>query len=206
MGCIYRILCIPNQKSYIGQTEDNTPYNRYSKHWYNANVRNLQYPLYNAFRKYTTDDFKIELIRTCLNEHLDSLEAYYAEEFQSYVWQNGYNVAPCGRGQPRNYTHKEEARKKMSERKKGKLTGVMKSLNREKIAMASYGKQFSEESKQKIRDNRKGISPRPRLYTQQVLEIRENKDNLTQKQLAEKYNIGYRTISNIQRGKSYKSV
>lgn len=199
-------MCIASQKSYIGQTEDETPYNRYTKHWYNAMRRNLPFPLYNAFRKYGIDDFKVELVRCCVKSQLDSLEAYYAEEYQSYVWQNGYNLAQCGRGQPRDYMHTAESRKKISECKKGNLTGVMDSTNREKIGSANRGKHLSEETKQKVSQNRKGISPRPRLCNKSVVEIRENIDGLTQKQLAEKYNIGWRSISLIQRGKSYKNV
>lgn len=206
MGCIYRILCIINQKSYIGQTEEDTPYNRYNKHWYNAVSRNLPFPLYNAFRKYGNDRFRVEVIRVCLKSELDNLEAYYAEEYQSYVWQNGYNLAPCGRGQPRDYMHTEESRKKMSESKIGKMTGVMSSINREKIGTSNRGKHFSEESKQKVKENRKGIAPRPRLCDEAVRDIRENKDKLTQLQLGEKYNIGWRSISLIQCGKTYRHV
>lgn len=206
MGCIYRIICMVNQKSYIGQTEDETPYNRYAKHWYNANSRNLPFPLYNAFRKYGIDEFKIELIRNCVKLHLDSLESYYAEEYQTYVWQNGYNLAPCGRGHPREYKHTEIARKKMSECKLGKSTGIMSSVNREKIGKSNKGKHLNEESRMKVSKNRKGVASRPRLCDDYVREIRENKDKLTQKQLGERYNIGWRSISLIQCGKSYTNV
>jgi group I intron endonuclease len=206
MGCIYRIYCKQNGKSYIGQTEDQTPCNRYAKHWYNALSRNLPYPLYCAFRKYGIDSFYIEIIRVCLRNELDNLEAYYAQEYQTYIWENGYNLAQCGRGQPRDYKHKEESRRKMSECKKGKLTGVMDVINREKIGRANSGKRLTEESKQKVSMNRRGIAPRPRLSETDVREIRENKSKLTQKQLSEKYNIGWRSISLIQCCKTYKHV
>jgi hypothetical protein len=53
---------------------------------------------------------------------------------------------------------------------------------------------------------RKG-TPNPRKLTQELAEeIKANKDNLKGSELAQKYNVSYLTIKNVQSGKSWKNV
>ena len=32
-----------------------------------------------------------------MNEHLNALECYYAEQYDAYVWDGGYNAGECGK-------------------------------------------------------------------------------------------------------------
>lgn len=32
----------------------------------------------------------------CPNKHLNGLECYYAEQYNAYVWDGGYNAVECG--------------------------------------------------------------------------------------------------------------
>jgi group I intron endonuclease len=273
MGCIYRIYCAENGKCYIGQSCQNSPARRYTRHWNDAINRNEDTPLYRAFRKYGRGAFSVETLCVVGVDSLDNMECYFAEQYNSYVWESGYNAILCGKGCQRNKHHREEHKQKMSikmtgrklseetkqklsEARKGKscnwsdetrarvsetsrqnATGVKHSAEtREKISQATKGRvgwakgiPKSEETKEKLRVARTGIlhteetkqrlseaqkqrvNARPetvrRKFTdEQVRAVRQNLDNLTQKQLAEQYGVCFQAISNIQLFKSYKHV
>ena len=77
MGYIYKITNTINNKIYIGQTVQSLNM-RWNKNTYDAKVNcdNLHRPLYNAFRKYGMDNFKIELIEEVPNEKLNEREKH----------------------------------------------------------------------------------------------------------------------------------
>jgi group I intron endonuclease len=207
MGCIYRIFCKETGKSYIGQSIDDSPIKRYNRHWSRALKNQYKYALYNAMSKYGKSSFYLETLTICSKQSLDNLEAYYAEQYNSYIYENGYNIALCGRGQPRGYKHLEESRLKMRESKLGKLTGVMKEENKNKIGISNLGKKLTNETKEKISKSKIGKKQTNKKLEDEVVRIiRYNIDNLTHKELAIKYNTGFRTVSNIQRGISYTKV
>jgi len=91
--------------------------------------------------------------------------------------------------------HSEETKNKMSENHPD-ITGENNPM---------YGKNHSDESKRKISKGKSGENnARAKLNWQQVKEIRENKDNLSQKELAEKYNTAPCNISNIISNRAWK--
>jgi len=207
MGCIYRIFCKETGKSYIGQSIEDSPIKRYNRHWYRALRNEYKYALYNAMRKYDKSSFYLETIIVCSNQSLDNLEAYYAEQYNSYYYENGYNIALCGRGQPRDYKHNEESIVKMRESKLGKLTGAMKDENKIKIGLSNSGKKLTDETKEKISKSKLGKQQNNKKLEDEIVRlIRNNPEKLTHKKLAEIYGTGFRTISNIQRGISYTKV
>ena len=65
---------------------------------------------------------------------------------------------------------------------------------KKKMSEAQKGRQFTEETKKKMREAKKSIR---KVTDEQIIEIRENKDNLRQFELAEKYNVSAQLISNI---------
>ena len=95
MGYIYKITNTINNKIYIGQTVQSLNM-RWNKHTYDAKVNcdNLHRPLYNAFRKYGMDNFKIELIEEVPNEKLNEREKHWINYYDSY--NNGYNATLGG--------------------------------------------------------------------------------------------------------------
>jgi group I intron endonuclease len=131
------ILCRENGKPYIGQSIHDTPNRRYTRHW-NEDIK-LDIPLGRAFKKYGKNAFELRCLCVCSKEALNNLEAYYAEIYGSYIWDipGGYNAVPCGKGRAPNFHHKEDHRKKMSER----MTGVPK----------------TNATKAKLSDARKGV-------------------------------------------------
>jgi group I intron endonuclease len=95
MGCIYRIVNRQTGQCYIGQTSFSNPFYRFLEHKKEAEKGNT-YPLYVAMREYGYEWFECECICQVPNLHLNALEAYYAEQYDSYV-PNGYNYGECGR-------------------------------------------------------------------------------------------------------------
>ena len=96
MGCIYRILCHATGRSYIGQTAYSNPFQRFIEHRVNAG-NGVAAPLYDDMRAYGMHAFECICIRVCSNEELNALECYYAEQYNAYVWDGGYNLGECGK-------------------------------------------------------------------------------------------------------------
>lgn len=96
-GYIYKITNTLNKKCYIGQTR--TPINkRWNNHRFictDINNKAYNYPLYKAFRKYSIDNFKWEILEEIEGNieeviiKLNNLEIYYISKYDSF--NNGYN-------------------------------------------------------------------------------------------------------------------
>ena len=100
MGCIYRIVCHETGKSYIGQTAYSHPFQRFREHQICA-VNGDSGPLYDDMRLYGITSFECIPVCVTQNNHLNSLECYYAEQYNAYVWDGGYNVSECGKASVR---------------------------------------------------------------------------------------------------------
>ena len=171
MGCIYRILNTSNGKSYVGQSYRNDPKYRYGCHNGDAFKRNSPLALHCAMRKYGSESFIIETLVSGKNKHqLNTLECYYAEQYQSYIWENGYNMVACGGGPPtecKKHTKdfKEALAKRNADRIWTEESRKKQSINaknrgvewNQKIAEAKKGSKMSEESKKKMSKMRKGV-------------------------------------------------
>jgi len=95
MGCVYRIVNRRTGQCYIGQTSYSQPFTRFLRH--KEDARNgSPHPLHVAMREEGEDAFECECLRQVPNVQLNALEAYYAEQYSSYVGEGGYNVGECG--------------------------------------------------------------------------------------------------------------
>ena len=94
-GYIYIIKNTINDKVYIGQTSRNI-YCRWKQH-INAALRgeNQGVVLYNAMRKYGTENFYFEQIEECNLKEIDDREIYWIQQYNSLT-PNGYNVRHGG--------------------------------------------------------------------------------------------------------------
>lgn len=204
MGYIYRILCKENRKCYIGRTLHD-PLKRWKEHVYKSKRATNRTLLGNAINKYGIDAFEIETISILPNEALDNMECYYAEQYESYVWQGGYNQTLCGRGRPYTYATKQETKQRMSEAQKGKS---LSDETKKKISIATSGNKWcvgrlvSTESKAKNRASQ----PRLKLSETDVKIIRDNPNRLSQIKLAEMFNVSRTLIYLVIYGKSHKLV
>lgn len=86
-----------------------------------------------------------------------------------------------------------------SERKRQSMAGYNHSEEtKQKMSTKQKGRQFSNETKQKMREAKQAVR---KLTDQQVAEIKENKDQLPQCELAKQYNVSKQLINNIVNGK-----
>lgn len=204
MGYIYRIICIPNGKSYIGRTVHD-PAKRWKQHVCKAKRSAVKTLLGHAINKYGESEFQLEILSELPEESLDNMECYYAEQYESYVWQGGYNQTECGRGRPYDYKTKEETRKKMGEAQRGK---VVSSETRAKLSASMKGRTHcigrvvSEESKAKNRASQ----PSLKLTDDAVRYIRENTAKITQEKLGDMFNVSRSAIYLVIANKTHRGI
>ena len=99
MGYIYLIINIINNKKYVGKTLK-TIEERFNEHKKaSTKDRCKDFPLYRAFRKYGTENFKIEVLEEVEDPlSLSDREIYWIKELDTY--NNGYNATLGGDGKP----------------------------------------------------------------------------------------------------------
>lgn len=98
MGYIYKITNDFNSKVYIGKTTYRIE-ERLKQHYYASNRSYNNRPLYDAFKKYGFEHFKISLIEEVDNEILNEKEMYWIRQYNSYIGfdnSNGYNATLGG--------------------------------------------------------------------------------------------------------------
>lgn len=110
MGCIYLIKNLRTNKCYVGQTI-NSLHTRWLRHQNDS--RSSSYPIHQAMSKYGIKNFSCEIVINTSNENLKNLEAYYAEQYGSYIWQNGYNAVICDKHFFEGFKHTEKAKAKI---------------------------------------------------------------------------------------------
>ena len=98
MGYIYCITNLINSKKYIGKTSL-TIDERFKEHCKDSQKERCEKrPLYDAFRKYGIENFKIEEIEYLEDDSkLSEREVYWINELQTYG-HNGYNATKGGDG------------------------------------------------------------------------------------------------------------
>lgn len=109
---IYRITCVPAQKSYIGQTQqfktrEGKPY-KYGVvgRWYDhvSSSKRSDTPFHTAIREHGIEAFTTETLEVVTEEMADVREAYWIQHHQTVV-PNGYNVAEHSRCKHRSATN-----------------------------------------------------------------------------------------------------
>ena len=142
---IYRITNLINGKTYIGQ-------HKYEK--LDDNYMGSGKLLKSAQKKYGIENFKKEILifNISKKEHIDLLEkTFIASERRKAGAENCYNITEGGEGHAGPFS--EEAKRKMSEARKGKF---LSEETKKKISEAKKGKLLSEETKRKMSKAHKG--------------------------------------------------
>lgn len=110
---IYQILNLKNNRCYIGQSKN--IYNRFNKHhiYDYKNEKSLNYndKIYQAFRKYGLDNFKVNILEKCSIEDLDKREIYWINYFNSF--HDGYNMTEGGQNwSPKIFSEETKQKRK----------------------------------------------------------------------------------------------
>jgi len=164
---IYKITNIIDNKCIVGQSVNIK--SRWSIH-ISYLKKNVHYNPHfqRSWNKYGEQNFKFEVILECPREKLNEEEIRLIKENKSNDRNFGYNLNEGG-GQQKVIS--EETRKRMSEAMKGK-------------GNPNYGKHWSEEVKQKIRDSNTGkiVSEETR---KKISEISKNMSEETRKKISD---------------------
>lgn len=156
-GIIYKAINKVNGKIYIGQTIQSLN-RRIQKHIRRSLGKKDNLYFHSAIRKYNKENFIWEIIAECNSlEELNKVEIDMIEKYNTF--ENGYNLTAGGNGIAK-FNHTKEAKKKMSESKKGeKNPNYNKPPTEEtkkKMSKAHEGSILSEETKKKIGESLKG--------------------------------------------------
>lgn len=222
LGCVYSIICLSNNKIYIGQTVDFK--RRIWEHLHSLQLnKHKNHYMQQDFNTYGVNCFKFNIIADNLNlETRRNTETYYIQKYGGIESTNVYNYQD-------NITENTEMRHLVSTHQKGK---IISPTAIEKMRNTLTGRKLSEEHKQHIKqscarfcgDNnpakrkevRAKISQKvsgknngmygKRKYNQDfILTLREDYITLkSYRAVADKYNISVTTIANlIKFGETY---
>jgi len=164
-GCVYLVTNKSNNKKYTGQHNKPDPTIRWDQHI--TSKRNI--PFHKALRKYGRDAFTWEILCVCPLKKLTQMEAYYAEVFETYIWDNpgGYNAVWCSDSPRLGLITSTEVKDKIRhslldkkhnleriERNRQSHIGIIPNQQtREKMSKTRLGKKHSPETKEKNRQS-----------------------------------------------------
>lgn len=143
---IYKIINTANSKFYVGSSKKIEA--RFKQHrWHLTKGTHHSRILQNSWNKYGEDVFAFEVLELCAVEELEAREQYYLNDLQPRL-----NVLPKARSFS-GHKWTEEAKKKSSESRKGKLsTEKAREIGAKGLANRSYvyGWTASEDTKRRM--------------------------------------------------------
>lgn len=162
---IYQILCLVNNKIYVGSSKDIG--HRFSMHRYDLrHNRHSNSYLQRCWNKYGEESFQFTILELTLD--LQGRESFYIQSLQSFNRRFGFNIqiepfrgpslSGCKNGMY-GKTHTEDARRKISiaaQKRTGSLNpnfGNGDAIRGDKNPF--YGRKHSEETKRKISESQK---------------------------------------------------
>ena len=207
---IYKITNLLNQKVYIGQAKNYKE--RFQTHKSQSQwQREPNKSLYRAFVKYGLENFSFEIIEHTNN--YNEREKYWIQFYNSYL--NGYNDTPGGEEPPvkygENHHYAQHSQRDVDEIIKLLQNSKMTTLeiaqkygykDDSAIQRINLGKMWKNESlKYPLRplSSQSGLNERADLIINDLLY-----SNLSQKEIAAKFNVSRTTITAINNGQNHK--
>lgn len=211
---VYKITNLINNKIYIGKT--NNVKKRWREHISSSKNKSLNYPIYNAIRKYGKNNFITEVI----GEFICERKAYDIETECIYYYNSmnkniGYNVREGGQGAGsgelnhfygKNLTvdHKNKISKSLNEyylHNTASQKGYHHTDDAKlKISKSIIGVKRSLVFKENLRQHKQKIT----LLQANEIRVLYNTGNYTAKQLGIMFGISSTSIKNILSNKTYK--
>ena len=163
-GIIYKVVCIINNKLYIGATRKDISKRR--RQHENLSVKS-NYIFHNALQKYGFENFNWSIIAIAYSEkELSNLEKKYIKEFDSTNKECGYNMSEGGVspvlsgclngmfGKKHSEKVKEILRKRMKGKTWEELLGPKKAAKAKmKLSKANIGRKNTAETLKKMSDS-----------------------------------------------------
>lgn len=145
---IYKILNLINGKIYIGQTTKSI-HHRLKRHLYLVRKGKNRY-LYDAIRKYGSENFSIDEIETCYSkDELNEREKFWIKHFKSNEKECGYNMNEGGTGGRQS--------REIVELIASKKRGVpLTEEHKRNISIGNRGKSKTPEHNKKVSESNKG--------------------------------------------------
>ena len=227
---IYVIKNKTNDKVYVGSSKSLNK--RISQHL--SSLRNNNHEndyLQKSFSKYGEKSFEFKILVKIQEDNLCKAEQYWIDYYKSYKEENGYNLIRFANRVKFTEEHKEnlsESQKIYAKNNKEKLierlpddtSGKSHPLYgkerpekvRDKISKTKKEKDTPQEVIDRILDNHCDNSGenhgQAKLNDKKVKEIMEllEKTNMTQREIAEKFNICRSNISDINNGKIWTHI
>lgn len=225
MFIVYKITNKINNKIYIGLTSK-TLEERWYQHYKDAIAYKDDYAFHAAIRKYGKENFNVEEIENNLTEEqAKEKEIYYIKFYNSYIKDNGYNMtfggdlnthlkgenSPCAKITEQDFWNIIDLLQNTILSYNEIIEKLQLNIGERNIGEINSGDNWHhDELKYPIRDG-KSISKvgakngMSKLKEKDVIEIIEAlRNNISQAELAKKYNVHYNTINNIARQKTWK--
>ena len=163
---IYLVTNKINCKRYVGQTKQGRLDKRIFEHLIESKAAGTTVIFHNAIRKYGIENFEIEVIEDHISEEeIDEKEKFYIQFYHTYYKEGkGYNMTLGGQG-THGYIFTEEDKAKMSEKNKAawkQIKNTKQELYKQHCInshITSIGKQISDLTKQKIREQKLNSVP-----------------------------------------------
>jgi len=184
-GCIYLATNLITGKKYVGQHNKPDPIQRIKTHDWDSRRDRCTY-FDKSIAKYGIKTFKFETLCVVPHEGLSNMEAYWAEQLETYVWDSpgGYNKMLCGikfiKVSPETCTKISTANKKrkVNQQTREKMAAVHK--NRSEKDRLEISAKLSTAAK-----NRKPISEKARANMAAAAKLREQKKKAQQLSLTQ---------------------
>lgn len=160
----------PSGKRYIGITCQTV-----EQRWRNGKGYKTNQPFYNAIQKHGWNNIKHEIIEeNLMHDEACELERKLIAKYDTTNKQRGYNVCFGGEDGWVGVHHTEEAKRKMSESKKGRPS-------------SRKGCHLSDETKRKLSESHKGkyrgipvLPKEPKPYNGKIIFSEEHKQKISQ--------------------------
>ena len=218
---IYMIRCKPNEKVYVGESEDIEK--RWYRHrWSLNNNSHENYELQEDWNTYGEGNFEFKVIQKCKKENLYELEIIHIEQFEAF--EKGYNKTKGGKGfgnqkGENNFMYgkcgelnhnygkhlSEETKKKISESHKGKQLSEehkkkLSKINKGRVS-PNKGNKLSEKSKRKISEAFSGENHPNSMRLICIFPDGTKTNPMIQKELAKYLKLDRTTIDRILKSK-----
>lgn len=204
---IYKILNIINNKVYIGSAIDIKK--RWRDHkWCLKHNKHHNLHLQSAFNKYGINSFQFSIILETTIENLLINEKELIIKYNAFDNEFGYNV-----NDPEhnflNRKHTNLTKELLSQQKMGIKNPMFGKTGKKH---PNFNKKFSEESRCKMSKSKLGIptnrQTNVKLLASDVINIRKlyHEDNMSQPNIAIKYNVSYTTINKIITKKTWQHI